>query len=327
MVATIKGGIILIRNKTLAFFRINIVHLLRLPFVRKARNRDILSIETPEQLCCEVQEFHCGAIKRILREITSFLKGAILNTFTPAFLVILVPLLLLWELLPRFGIVNYALIPSLSTVLLTFWEMLAQRQFLHDIGDSMVKFFAGLGLAIVVAVPLGVITGWNVAIRKRILPLFQMLSPIPPPAWVPITIIFFGVGFPMQTFLIFLGSFYPILFNTFGAVKDTEPRYLASARSFGASEFTLILRVYIPSALGAIIMSIRSGVSAGLIMLVIAEMYGGSSGIGFVLNEARSFFNVPRMMVGMMTLGFIGWFLVEILKYAESKLVVWKGGR
>ena len=131
----------------------------------------------------------------------------------------------------------------------------------------------------------------------------------------------------MQTFLIFLGAFYPILFNTYQAVKDTNPRYLASARIFGASEFTLILRVYFWHALGAIIMSVKTGVAIGLVMLVIAEMYGGRTGIGYVLNEAKDYFQISKMVVCMVTLGIIGWVLIEVLKFIELKLAVWKVGR
>ncbi|MCL1989977.1 MAG: ABC transporter permease [Defluviitaleaceae bacterium] len=262
----------------------------------------------------------------ILRELRFFFKGALGNLFSPAFLLILLPLILLWEILPRYGLMG-PIIPPFSTVIAALGDLVSNRGFLNDIGDSMSTFFRGVGLAILIAIPLGLLTGWNIGIRKRVLPLFQMLAPIPAPAWVPITIVLFGIGAPMQVFLIFLGAFYPILFNTFQGVKDTDSRYLASARAFGASEFTLITRVYLWSALGAIIMSVRTGVAAGLVMLLVAEMYGGNTGIGFVMNEAQQFFQVPIVIASMVTLGMIGWFLIEVLKYIEVKLAVWKGGR
>ena len=266
-----------------------------------------------------------SAFFAVLRELKFFFKGALGNLLSPAFLMILIPLIILWEILPRHGLTG-PIIPPFSTVVTAFWDLLRNRDFLADIGDSMSTFSRGIGFAILIAIPLGLLTGWNVGIRKRVLPLFQMLAPIPAPAWVPITIVLFGIGAPMQVFLIFLGAFYPILFNTFQGVKDTDGRYLASARAFGASEFTLITRIYFWSALGAIIMSVRTGVSAGLVMLLVAEMYGGNTGIGFVMNEAQQFFQIPIVIASMMTLGMIGWFLIEILKYVEIKLAVWKGG-
>ena len=268
-----------------------------------------------------------SAIRTARREFGYFFKGAGLNIFSPEFITVIIPLIALWELLPRLGVLPPTLVPPPSSVAAEFWTMFVKNNFLADIISSMGKFFLGLGIAIITAVPIGILMGWNIAIRKRALPLFQLLSPIPPPAWVPITIIVFGIGLPMQTFLIFIGAFYPILFNTYQAVKDTEPRYLASARVFGASELTLILRVYFWHSLGAIIMSVKTGVAMGLVMLVIAEMYGGRTGIGYVLNEAKDYFQIAKMVVCMVTLGLIGWFLIEVLKFAEQKLVVWKVGR
>ena len=268
-----------------------------------------------------------SAFRVALRELGHFFKGAALNIFSPEFIMVLVPLLALWELLPRFGVVPRTLVPPLSDVAVAFWDMFVNQHFLRHIGGSMRTFFLGLGIAICTAIPIGILMGWNLAVRKRVLPLFQLLSPVPPPAWVPITIILFGIGLPMQTFLVFLGAFYPILFNTYQAVKDTDPRYLSSARMLGASELTLILRVYFWHALGAIIMSVKTGVAMGLVMLVIAEMYGGRTGIGYVLNEAKDYFQIPKMVVCMVTLGFIGWFIIEVLKFVELKLAVWKVGR
>jgi len=141
------------------------------------------------------------------------------------------------------------------------------------------------------------------------------------------TIILLGIGLPMQVFLIFLGAFYPILFNTYQGIKETDPRYLASARVFGASEFTLLTKVYIWNALGSVVMGLKIGIATGLVMMVISEMYGGRSGIGFLLLEAKEFFQIDRMVVCMMLLGFIGWFLIEVMKYVESKLALWRIGR
>lgn len=259
------------------------------------------------------------------RDLGKFFKGVAISLFSPAFLCIFIPLLILWEVLPRTELVHRSLVPTLSDVMVTLYDMFANRGFVLDIIDSLHKFFTGLVLSISIAVPLGILMGWNEAIRKRVLPLFQMLAPIPPPAWVPISIIFLGIGFNMQVFLIFLGTFYPLLFSTFTAVKETDPRYVASARSFGASELTLILKVYIWHAMVPIVASIRTAVNMGLIMLLIAEMYGGRTGIGFVLNEAREFFQIPVMVACMFTLGMIGFFMNEIIKFIELKLAVWKG--
>lgn len=263
----------------------------------------------------------------LVRELSAFGRNSFGSIVSLEFLTVFIPALVLWEALPRFGIVPQSLVPTPSRVALTFWELLHHIRLSEHLAGSAIRFVAGFALALATAFPIGVLMGWNLFIRKHSLPFFQILAPVPPPAWVPITIILFGVGMPMQIFLIFLGAFYPILFNTYQGIKDTDPRYLASARVFGASEFTLLTRVYVWHALGSVIMGIKIGIAMGLVMLVIAEMYGGRTGIGYLLLEAKEYFQIDRMVVCMVILGFSGWFLIEVMKYIELKLAVWRIGR
>jgi ABC-type nitrate/sulfonate/bicarbonate transport system permease component len=189
---------------------------------------------------------------------------------------------------------------------------------------SLFRFTAGFLLAIATALPLGMLLGWNSYLRRHALPFLQLLAPIPPTAWVPVTIIALGVGLPMQLFLIFLGVFFPVLFNTCQGVSETDPRYIASARLFGASELTLLTHVYLWHALGSIIMGIKIGIAMGLAMLVIAEMYGSVNGIGALLLKSKEYFQLDRMTVCMLILGGIGWFLIELFRHLERKMAVWR---
>jgi ABC-type nitrate/sulfonate/bicarbonate transport system permease component len=273
------------------------------------------------------ERYETRGIRRVFLELGGFFKNALGNFFSLEFLSVLVPLLLLWEFLPRWQIIPESLIPRLSTVAEKFVDMLLHRQLVLHVLYSLARFAIAFVIAVALAVPIGLLMGWNLKIRAYILPLWQLLSPIPPPAWVPMTIIFFGIGSKMHVFLMFIGIFYPVLFNTYQGIKDTDPRYLASARVFGASEFTLLRKVYFWHAFGSIIMSLKTGVAMGLVMLLIGESYGGRMGIGYLLGQAKDYFVIPEMMVCMAILGFIGWFLIEILKYVEIKLAVWKVGR
>ncbi|MDR2181450.1 MAG: ABC transporter permease [Treponema sp.] len=273
------------------------------------------------------ERYETRGIRRVFLELGGFFKNALGNFFSLEFLSVLVPLLLLWEFLPRRQIIPESLIPRLSTVAEKFVDMLLHRQLVLHVLYSLARFAIAFVIAVALAVPIGLLMGWNLKIRAYILPLWQLLSPIPPPAWVPMTIIFFGIGSKMHVFLMFIGIFYPVLFNTYQGIKDTDPRYLASARVFGASEFTLLRKVYFWHAFGSIIMSLKTGIAMGLVMLLIGESYGGRMGIGYLLGQAKDYFVIPEMMVCMAILGFIGWFLIEILKYVEIKLAVWKAGR
>jgi ABC-type nitrate/sulfonate/bicarbonate transport system permease component len=272
-------------------------------------------------------QYETKGLRRVFNELGGFLLNALRNFFSPGFLVILTLLFLAWEFFPRWGLIPQSLLPPLSEVTRRFWYMLWHKQLVLHIAISMARFFIAFAAAVALAVPIGLLMGWNLKLRSWFLPLWQLLSPIPPPAWVPMTIIFFGVGSRMHIFLMFIGIFYPVLFNTYQGIKDTDPRYLASARVFGASEFTLLRKVYFWHAVGSIIMSLKTGVSMGLVMLLIGESYGGRMGIGYLLGQSKDYFNIPEMMVCMVILGIIGWFLIEILKYVEIKLAVWKVGR
>jgi ABC-type nitrate/sulfonate/bicarbonate transport system permease component len=271
--------------------------------------------------------YETRGIRRLVFGLGGFLKNSLANFFSPEFLCVLAPLLLAWEFVPKWGLIPKGLLPPLSVVAERFMFMLLHKQLVLHIAYSMGRFFAAFGLAVALAVPIGILMGWNVKIRAFILPLWQLLSPIPGPAWVPMTIIFFGIGSKMHIFLMFIGIFYPVLFNTYQGIKDTDPRYLSSARVFGASEFTLLRKVYFWHAFGSIIMSLKTGISMGLVMLLIGESYGGRMGIGYLLGQAKDYFVIPEMMVCMVILGWIGWFLIEILKWVEIKLAVWKIGR
>ena len=274
-----------------------------------------------------IDTYETRGIRRVLIELGGFLKNSLGNFFSLEFLSVLIPILLVWEFFPRWGILPKGLVPSLSTVAQRFWFMLWHKSLVMHIFISMGRFFTAFAIAVALAVPIGLLMGWNLKIRAYVLPLWQMLSAIPPPAWVPMTIIFFGIGSRMHIFLMFIGIFYPVLFNTYQGIKDTDPRYLASARVFGASEFTLLRKVYFWHAFGSIIMSLKTGVAMGLVMLLIGESYGGRMGIGYLLGQAKDYFVIPEMMVCMVILGWIGWFLIEVLKYIELKLAVWKVGR
>ncbi|QEM68751.1 ABC transporter permease [Geobacter sp. FeAm09] len=239
-------------------------------------------------------------------------------------LTVLMPLLILWELLPRLALVPASLVPPPSTLFSSFSLMLQKHHLLAHLGASALRFFLGFTLAVATAFPLGVLIGWNRFIRKHCLPLFQILAPIPPPAWVPVTMVVLGIGLPMQVFLIFLGVFYPVLFSTYQGISETNPRYIASARVFGASEFTIIIHVHIWHALGSVIMGIRIGIALGLVMLVVAEMQSGGSGVGYLLLRGKEYFQIDHMVVCMLILGAAGWLMTEIMKYAELKLAVWR---
>jgi ABC-type nitrate/sulfonate/bicarbonate transport system permease component len=262
----------------------------------------------------------------VKNELLLFMRNSFGSIFTLEFLKVTVPLLIGWEALPQLGIVPKTLIPPPSVVAACFYDLLINRDLMGHLGVSLLRFFLGFAVAVMLAVPIGIGMGWSVYIRKHLLPLFQLLAPIPPPAWVPLTIIALGIGLRMQGFLVFLGVFYPVLFNTYMGVKETNRRFINTSRLFGASEFTTLIEVALPSSLASIVMGTKIGISMGLVCLVISEMFGASGGLGWLLVESKDYYRIDRMIVSMIILGGIGWFLIEVMKYIELKLSLWKIG-
>ena len=263
---------------------------------------------------------------RLRTELVFFLKNAFGNVFTLAFAKVAVPVLIIWEILPRTGFVPGGLIPPPSVVAVSFWELLTRFGLMGHISISLFRFVAGFLIAVAVAVPVGLMMGWSMLVRKHALPFVQLLSPIPPPAWVPLTIVVLGIGYSMQIFIVFLGVFYPVLLNTYTATRDTNRRYINAARLFGASELTILRQVVIPSSISSILMGMKIGTAMGIVCVVIAELFGASSGLGWLLSESKDFYRIDRMIVSMVILGSIGWFMIELLKYLEARFSGWKAG-
>jgi len=259
-------------------------------------------------------------------EVAFFLKNAFGSVFTWEFARIALPVVILWEIIPRAGWVPRGLMPPPSTVFFSFWELLTQFDLLGHIGISLFRFTAGFLIAVALAIPLGLLMGWSMLVRKHMLPFMQLLSPIPPPAWVPLTIIVLGIGFSMQIFIVFLGVFYPVLFNTYTATRDTNKRFINAARLFGASEMTILRQVVVPSSVSSILMGMKIGTAMGIVCVVISELFGASSGLGWLLSESKDFYRIDRMIVTMAILGSIGWFMIELLKYFEIRWSGWKVG-
>ena len=240
--------------------------------------------------------------------------------------ILAMPLLILlaWECLCRSGWLPGALVPTPGQVLAAALEMAASGRLFSHLAASLALFGLGFGLAVAIALPLGALLGWNEFLRRHVMPLFRILAPVPPPAWAPLVIIFFGVSLWMQVFLVFLGVFFPLLFSVCQGIGETDRRYLASARVFGASELTLITHVHAPHALGALLSGLRIGSAMGLVMLVVAELYGGHDGIGRLLLESKEYFRIDRMVVCMFILGGIGGVVSGLIGALEKRLALWR---
>jgi NitT/TauT family transport system permease protein len=196
----------------------------------------------------------------------------------------------------------------------------------EHIAASLVRVGIGFSLACLVAIPLGLWMGWVTGAFVTLNPLVQMLRPISPIAWIPIAILWFGVGNMSPIFLIFISSVFPMVVQTTVGVRTIDRRYLRAAANFGVSRSVLFRRVVIPAVLPEIIVGMRIGIGVAWLVVVAAEMIALHSGLGYLIMDSRNAGNRYDLVVAsMIIIGLIGLLLDGATRLLERlKTVKWR---
>lgn len=226
---------------------------------------------------------------------------------------------------------GYSLIPPPWNVATQWWDLAFggiwndgySRTLLKHTTASLLRVFGGFALAAIVAVPLGMLIGRVALVRDLLDPLLQLLRPIPVTAWLPLALIIFGIGTKSALFLVFLGSFYPILMNTVFGVRNVEPRLFEAAAMLGVSSKALFWKVVLPAALPSIFTGLRLGLGIAWVVIVIGEMTGVSTGLGAIIMEARQMSRTDVVLCGMATIGALGFFSDLLVQLAGRRLLRW----
>jgi NitT/TauT family transport system permease protein len=216
--------------------------------------------------------------------------------------------------------------PTPWAVLTGTLEMLDDGTLWRHIGASLMRVGAGFGLAVCVGVPLGLWMGWVGSAYRTLNPLFQILRPISPIAWIPIAILWFGVGDASPIYLIFISSVFPMVVQTTVGVHTIEKRYLRAAENFDVSRRTLFRQVVIPAVLPQIIVGMRIGLGVAWLVVVAAEMIALRSGLGYMIMDSRNAGNRYDLVIaGMIIIGLIGLSLDATMRILEgTKWARWR---
>jgi NitT/TauT family transport system permease protein len=206
------------------------------------------------------------------------------------------------------------------------FELLENGTLWRHISASLLRVGAGFGLAVCVAVPLGLWMGWVAGAYRTLNPIFQILRPISPIAWIPIAILWFGVGDASPIYLIFISSVFPMVVQTTAGVHTIEKRYLRAAENFGVSRHTLFRQVVIPAVLPQIIVGMRIGLGVAWLVVVAAEMIALHSGLGYMIMDSRNAGNRYDLVIaGMIIIGVIGLSLDSTMRRLERiRWVRWR---
>ena len=241
----------------------------------------------------------------------------------PPLLVIAGVVALWWWLVVR---TDSAIFPTPWQVVTGALELARDGTLWEHIGASLFRVGTGFFLAMLVAIPLGLWMGWVKGAYVTLNPLFQILRPISPIAWIPIAILWFGVGNVSPIFLIFISSVFPMVVQTVAGVHTIEKRYLRAAANFGVSRATLFRQVVIPAVFPQIIVGMRIGLGVAWLVVVAAEMIALRSGLGYLIIDSRNAGNRYDLVIaGMVIIGLIGLLLDRLMRLLEGlKVVRWR---
>jgi NitT/TauT family transport system permease protein len=258
-------------------------------------------------------------------------------------LVVPLAILLAWEGISRAGWVTPLILPSPTAVALRWWAYLSplapydpaegsrvawllSGELPNDALTSLSRIAVGFGIGGGLALPLGLLMGARPLIHDLFNPVLQLLRPIPPIAYIPLAILWFGLGNPPAYFLIALGAFFPVLMNTIAGVRAVDAIYLRAARNLGAGEWTLFRRIMVPAAMPYILTGVRVGIGVAFIVVIVAEMIAVNAGLGYRILEAREYFWSDKVIAGMITIGLCGLGIDLFMARLNHWLLRWHRG-
>jgi ABC-type nitrate/sulfonate/bicarbonate transport system permease component len=219
---------------------------------------------------------------------------------------------------------NVALMPSPLDVLRTGVELVQSGELQNDILASMSRVLQGFAIAAFAGVALGMAVGRSRLLENLVDPMLELLRPIPPLAFLPMMVLWFGIGEASKIAFIAYAAFFPIFTTTLEGIKYVDPLLLRAAASLGASQRDLFRYVVLPAALPAIITGLRLGFALSFFVIVAAEFIAADSGLGYLINDARTFFLVSQMLLGAAVIGLIGFTFNRLLRLLEARLLRWR---
>lgn len=234
-------------------------------------------------------------------------------------------LLLFWEISSRLGWIVSAYWPPVSTIFSSALSQLAGGEMLMSLAATLRRAAIGYATGSVIGVGLGILLGKSRLLRIALLPLIEIVRPIPTPAVIPPLILFLGVDDALKIFIVSLASFFPVFTNTFSGVAAIDDTLIQTARTFRTSWLRTLRCVLFPATLPAIAAGLRTATSLALVVAVLAEMIAGSSGIGYYLVEMQYALRPDLMYAAVLYLAITGYLLNRVFLVLEARLIPWMG--
>ncbi len=243
-----------------------------------------------------------------------------------AFLILIpwVIIVLAWYGVRLSGFVNPALVPAPHSVAAKLWELLTREGLLFDIWASTRRVFIGVALGTACAVPVGFVLGWYKGLRVFVDPVINFFRALPPIALIPLVIVYFGVDELAKTVILFYASFFAGVIVMYEGISQISPLYVRVARTLGASDDEIFLRVIVPLTVPHILTALRVALGVAWATLVASELIAAQQGLGALIQNASSFFLLDVIYVGIICIGIIALLMDLALRHASARLVAWQ---
>ena len=238
--------------------------------------------------------------------------------------IVLILFFALWEVAPRLGWVDITFFPSFSDVVKSWWGMFISGELLAHFQASIIRSIVGFSLAIVIAVPLGLLIGWYPIARDLLNPILELFRNTAALALLPVFMLLLGIGETSKIAIVLFACTWPILLNTIAAVRNVDPLLIKSARSMNISSFKLFYKVILPASIPTMFTGIRLAGTGAILVLIAAEMVGAKEGLGYLITYSQYNFMIPEMYAGILTISILGLVINYSLLALERRLSRWK---
>ena len=233
-------------------------------------------------------------------------------------------IVLAWYGIAYSGLVNPSLIPTPHAVAAKFWELATEGRLLRDIWMSTQRVFLGVILGTMLAVPVGFTLGWYREIRSFVDPLINFFRALPPIALIPLVIVYFGIGEIAKIVILFYASFFAGVIVMYEGIAQISPIFVRVARTLGASDAEIFGKVIVPLTVPHMLTALRVALGVAWATLVASELIAAQQGLGALIQNASSFFQLDIIYVGIICIGFIALAMDFALRRVARRLVVWQ---
>lgn len=238
-------------------------------------------------------------------------------------------LVILWQFVADVLVKNKLFLPGFDDVVLSFFKVIKSGAVFTDISISLLHFGIGIFLALIIGIPIGIAMGWFKTVNRIFDPFIEIIRPIPPLAWIPFAIVWFGLTHQSAGFVVFIGAVFPVIINTYTGFKSVPVIYVEAAKVLGCTnDRSLIRYVAFSSALPSIAAGIRIAMGVGWMCLVAAEMFGVSTnGLGYRIWWHYYLHQMDFVLVYMLLLGFLGLLIDRVFRhYVDDRMLKWRTG-